>query len=148
MIRTLIAALAPPATLASAAAQTVPTPARPLLKSDVLITGSIVRVGDLVENAGIIANVPIFRAPDLGSTGVVSAATVIEAGRAHALIGLDTRGGNEVVVTRASRAIPVKAIEECVARSLSTRFNLGEPKDIAVTFEREPRVIYVEPNDN
>ena len=39
-----------------------------------MITGDIVRIGDLVENAGIVAEVPIFRAPDLGQTGTVSAA--------------------------------------------------------------------------
>jgi flagella basal body P-ring formation protein FlgA len=147
MTRIVLAAVAALLTFAAPAmAQTEPAPARPLLKSDVLVTGSVVRVGDLVDNAGIIANVAIFRAPDLGSTGTVSASTVIEAVRAHALIGLDTGGVNEVVVTRAARAIPAKAIEESVARALATRFGLGEPKDIAVNFEREPRAIYVEPN--
>ena len=54
---------------------------RPRLKPEATITGEIVRIGDLVEHAGIVAKVPIFRAPDLGSTGMVSAETVIEAVR-------------------------------------------------------------------
>jgi flagella basal body P-ring formation protein FlgA len=147
MIRSLSAAFAVLVALgASAAAQSKTDQERPLLKSEALITGSIVRVGDLVEHAGIIANVPIFRAPDLGSTGVVPADAVVEAVRAHALIGLDTGGVSEVVVTRASRMIPVADIATCVARALSVRFNLGNTKDITVNFEREPRMIYVEPN--
>ena len=70
------------------------------------------RIGDLVEHAGIVAKVPIFRAPDLGSTGMVSAEAVIEAVRPYALIGLDTGDVSEVVVTRASRIIPAKDIED------------------------------------
>lgn len=150
MIRTLPAALAILLALgaAQAAAQSTAEPARPLLKAQATVTGSVVRVGDLIDNAGIIANVAIFRAPDLGGTGTVPASAVIEAVRAHALVGLDTGGLDEVTVTRASRAIPVADIEHSVARALSTRFNLGAVKDISVNFERDPRVIYVEPDAN
>ncbi|HEY9456158.1 MAG TPA: hypothetical protein VIR82_26030, partial [Bradyrhizobium sp.] len=45
--------------------------ARPKLKSETIVTGSIVRIGDLVEHAGIVSKVPVFRSPDLGSTGTV-----------------------------------------------------------------------------
>ncbi len=41
------------------------------------------RIGDLIEHAGIIAKVPIFRAPDLGSTGTVPAEAVVEAVRQY-----------------------------------------------------------------
>ena len=34
--------------------------------------GEIVRIGDLVENAGPVADVPIFRSPDLGTRGAVA----------------------------------------------------------------------------
>ena len=102
------------------------------------------RVGDLVENAGIIAKVPIFRAPDLGVTGTVSAESVVEAVRAHALIGLDTGDVSEVVVTRASRTIPARDIEDRVAQALSAQYALGPVKDIQVTFDRELRNVQVE----
>lgn len=148
MIRSLLTASALLVAFgASAAAQdNAPSRNRPLLKSEAIVTGDIVRIGDLVENAGIIANVPIFRAPDLGSTGTVPADAVIEAVRGHALIGLDTGGVNEVVVTRASRTIAAKDIEDCVADALSRQFALGARKDIAVNFERELRAIQVEPS--
>jgi len=148
MTRTLAAALAILAAVATPvlAQQTQSAPPRPVLKAEALITGGIVKVGDLVDNAGIIANVAIFRAPDLGMTGIVPADAVVEAVRAHALVGLDTNGISEVVVTRASREIPVADVEASVARALSARFNLGEPKEITVNFERDPRAIQVEPN--
>ncbi|MBI2715294.1 MAG: flagellar basal body P-ring formation protein FlgA [Rhizobiales bacterium] len=149
MIHTLTLAFAALITLAvSAAAQTTAAlmQSRPVLKAEAIVTGDIVRIGDLVEHAGIVGNIPIFRAPDLGSTGTVPADAVIEAVRAHALIGLDTGGFSEVVVTRASRTIPAKDIEDCVANALSKQFALGAPKDIAVNFERELRAIQVEPS--
>jgi flagella basal body P-ring formation protein FlgA len=148
MIRLYIVAIATLIALtASAGAQAgAPPQARPVLKSEAIVTGDIVRIGDLVENAGIVANVPVFRAPDLGSTGSVPIGAVIEALRAHALIGIDTAGLSEVVVIRASRAIPAKEVEDLLAVALSKQYGLGESKNIAVIFERELRAIQVEPS--
>ncbi|HEY1313570.1 MAG TPA: flagellar basal body P-ring formation chaperone FlgA [Steroidobacteraceae bacterium] len=102
------------------------------------------RIGDLIDHAGIVAKVPIFRAPDLGSTGSVSADAVVEAVRAYALVGLDTGDLSEVLVTRASRAIPAKDIEDRIAQALSTQYALGPAKDIAVNFDRELRALQLE----
>jgi flagella basal body P-ring formation protein FlgA len=149
MIRTLIFALTALAALgASATAQVTAALEhdRPRLKAEAVVTGDLVRIGDLVENAGIIAKVPIFRAPDLGSTGSVSADTVVEAVRTHALIGLDTGGIHDVEVTRASRTIAPKDIEDCVARALATQFALGTPADVALNFDGGLRPLHVEPN--
>lgn len=120
-------------------------PARPKLKADAVVDGDIVRVGDLVANAGIIADVPIFRAPDLGGTGTVPAEAVVEAVRGHALVGLDTGGLSEVTVTRASRTIPAEDVERCIARALSARFALGNAKDIALNYDSELRALQVAP---
>jgi flagella basal body P-ring formation protein FlgA len=142
MIRNLIlvaTSLAAFGTSAGAAEQE-----RPKLRAQATVTGDIVRVGDLVDHAGIIAKVPIFRAPDLGATGSVSADAVVEAVRAHALIGLDTGDLSEVTVTRASRAIPAKDVEERIAKALSTQYRLGPAKDIVVNFDRELRVLQLD----
>jgi len=137
-----LAALAGPAMAQRTAAL---EPMHPKLKPEAVVNADLVRIGDLVSNAGIIANVPIFRAPDLGATGTVPAEAVVEAVRRHALVGLDTGGVNEVTVTRASRAIPVEDIEHCIARALSTQFALGDAKDIALNFDSELRTQHVEP---
>jgi flagellar basal body P-ring formation protein FlgA len=119
---------------------------RPALKSEAIVNGDIVRIGDLIENAGIVASVPIFRAPDLGCTGTISADAVLEAVRSHALVGVATDRVREIVVTRASRAIPAKDVEDAIAGALSARFDLGPAKDIAVSFARDMRAMYVEPS--
>jgi flagella basal body P-ring formation protein FlgA len=121
------------------------TPVHPKLKAEATVSGDLVRIGDLVANAGIIADVPIFRAPDLGATGMVSAESVVEAVRVHALVGLDTGGLREVAVTRASRAIPTEDIEQAIRHALSAQFALGDAKDIALNFDNELNTLYVEP---
>ena len=149
MIRLILAALVALASLGISAKAEVtgqPNSERPALKAEAIVTGDIVRIGDLIENAGIVASVPIFRSPDLGSTGTVPVGAVLEAVRDHALIGVDTAGIRDVVVTRASRTIPAKDVEDLIARALSARSDLGPAKDIVVTFARDLRAMYVEPS--
>jgi flagellar basal body P-ring formation protein FlgA len=117
----------------------------PALKAQAAIAGEIVRIGDLIDNAGAVADVPIFRAPDLGQTGSVSAARVIEAVRGHQIIGLDTRGLAEVAVTRLSRAITPAEVEARIVRALAGQYGAAEPSNLAVTFDNELRTLHVEP---
>jgi flagella basal body P-ring formation protein FlgA len=110
-----------------------------------------VRIGDLVENAGAVAEVAIFRAPDLGQTGSVPAARVREAVRSHHIISLDTRGLQEVMVTRASRAVDTKEVEARVLRALAAQPGLSDSKDLDIkgltaSFDNEVRTVHVEPN--
>jgi flagella basal body P-ring formation protein FlgA len=118
--------------------------AMPALRASVIVTGDIVHIGDLVENAGPVADVPIFRAPDLGTRGTVATARVVEAIRPHQLIGIDTRGLAEVVVTRASRAITPQEISARVAKALEGQYGFGAAHNILVEFDREVRTLYVE----
>jgi flagellar basal body P-ring formation protein FlgA len=119
--------------------------AMPALRASVTVTGDIVRIGDLVENAGPVAEVPIFRAPDLGTRGAVTAERIIEAIRPHHLIGIDTRGLSEVLVSRASRAITPQDIAARIARALENQYGFGAARNILVQFDREVRTLNVEP---
>jgi flagella basal body P-ring formation protein FlgA len=119
---------------------------RPTLRADVTVTGGIVRVGDLVEHSGIVADAAIFRAPGLGETGTVPVSQVLEALRAHSLIGLDPGPITEVSVTRASRAIAPQEIETAVAEALGRDYELGNARDINITFDRAIRTLHVEPS--
>lgn len=119
---------------------------RPTLKRSAVISGDLVRIGDLIENAGIVADIPIFRAPNLGDSGTVPAAAVAQAVRPHAIVGLDTRGIAEVTVTRPSRLITGKDIQAELARMIAEQYGLGDPADLAVTIEHELRSLNVEPS--
>jgi flagella basal body P-ring formation protein FlgA len=149
MIRSILVAFATLVAITTAGNAQVASlsdPQRPSLKSEATINGDIVRIGDLIEHAGIVASVPIFRAPDLGDTGSVAVENVLEAVRKHGLIGVNVGDVREVVVTRASRTIPANEIEDAITKSLSARFDLGSSKDIVVTFARDMRAIHVEPS--
>jgi flagella basal body P-ring formation protein FlgA len=142
LVATLIALASP------AAAQTIAslTPPHPVLKRQAIVTGDIVRIGDLIDNAGIVADVPIFRAPDPGETGAVAASRVAEAVRAHAIVGLDTGGATEVVVTRISRAIPVKEMQTRIAEALASRYRIGAAQDLMLNFDRALLTVHVDPS--
>jgi flagella basal body P-ring formation protein FlgA len=116
----------------------------PRLRELVTVTSEVVRIGDLVENAGPAAGVPIFRAPDLGQTGSVPVQRIADALRPHDLAGLDTDGLSEVIVTRLSRAITAKDIADRIARAVSGQFGFGDAQNIAVTVDRDIRVMHVE----
>jgi flagella basal body P-ring formation protein FlgA len=114
------------------------------LKPAATVAGDIVRIGDLVENAGLAANTPIFRAPDLGQTGAVSARAVLDAVRPYGLIAVDMRGMSEVSVTRASRTITTEEIEALIVRALTARYNLGRTENLKTMFDRDVRPIHLE----
>lgn len=132
ILRPLLAALGLVAGTLAAHAQI----AMPTLRSHVTVSDELVRVGDLVENAGSAAAIAIYRAPDPGTTGRLPVAEIAAALRAHQVIGLDTGDLREVTVTRAARTITRAEIEGVVAQALAERHGLGEARNIAVTFDR------------
>jgi flagella basal body P-ring formation protein FlgA len=143
MIRAVVLAaalvIAPPALAQVGTALPSRTP--PSLRPAVTVTSDLVRIGDLVDNAGAVAGVPIFRAPDVGTTGTVPVSQVLDAIRAHDLLLVDTRDLAEIEVTRAGHAISSRDIETRIARAFAGRQGLGEEKNLSVTLDREVRTL-------
>ncbi len=135
----LIASALLAATAGLACAQSQQDAAGPVLRASVTVTSDIVRIGDVVENAGAAAQIAIFRAPDLGTTGAVPVAQVLATLRAHQVIGVNARDLREVAVTRAARTLLAKDIERQITRVLERRNGLGDAANLAVTFDRELR---------
>jgi flagellar basal body P-ring formation protein FlgA len=122
-----------------------PTPAAleapfavPTLRRSVVVTSEIVRIGDLIDNAGGFAAIPVFRSPDVGTTGAVPARKVVEAARAHNLFGVETGDVIAVDVTRAGRVITRKELEARIVRLLSGTNGLGGISDLTLNFDRIP----------
>jgi flagella basal body P-ring formation protein FlgA len=143
MIRIVLALVMVAAFGRDATAET--KPAAPRLRELVAVTSEIVRIGDLVENAGAATDVPVFRAPDLGQTGAVQVTRIAEALRPYDLAGVDTAGLSEVVVTRLSRALTAKDITDRIARAFSGQYGLGDAQNLAVILDRDIRILHVEP---
>jgi len=124
-------------------AQSAP-PAELRLKELVAVSSEVVRIGDLVERAGAVAGIAVFRAPDLGHTGSVPVARVAEALRQHGIERIDAEGLYEVVVTRLSRPITGDEIKGRIARAFAGQFGFGDADNLAVILDREVRVLHVE----
>jgi flagella basal body P-ring formation protein FlgA len=136
--RILFSAALLAATTASAFAENPSdTIASPVLHAEVHVTGEVVRIGDVIDNAGTAAQVPLYRSPDLGTVGSLPTAQVIAALEAHQVIGVDTKDIKVVTVTRLSRAIEIKEIQSQVSHALEHRGGLGDAANLSLTFDRD-----------
>src|ERR1700720_4785745 len=133
----LAAALLAAAAAAASAQESEDVIAAPVLRASVTVAGDVVRIGDIIDNAGTAAQIAIYRAPDLGTTGSIPTAQVLTALRAHQVIGVDTRDIRAISVTRLARTLEGKDIELQVARSLEHRNGLGDAANLNLTFDRD-----------
>lgn len=101
-----------------------------MLRGSVSVGGNVVTLGDFFENAGPLADRPLFRAPDLGTTGPVSAARVVDMARAAGLATAETGGLVEVSVTRLSRPVEASEIARLIAVEALRR--PGRTEDVSI----------------
>ncbi len=111
--------------------------AAPVLRANVTVSSDVVRIGDVLDNAGSAAQIAIFRAPDLGTTGSLPVRQLLSALRAHQVIGVDTRDLHDIAVTRAARTIDTSEIERQIAQALERRNGVGEAANLLLTFDRD-----------
>jgi len=136
MIRATLAAISTLLALALPAAAADDFIAAPTLRASVTVTSDVVRIGDLIDNAGSAALIPVYRSPDLGTTGTLTTGQVLSVLRAKQVIGVMTGDIKEVQVTRLARTLASKDIENAVAAALERRFGLGDAANITITFDR------------
>ena len=145
LLRSLLTAIALIASATGALAQPDDDAiAIPALRAKAVVTADVVRIGDLVDNAGTAARVPIYRSPDLGTTGSLPVAQVIATLRAHQVIGVTTGDLKEVTVTRLARNIAGKEIELAVTQALEHRGGLGDAANLSLTFDRDPQDLHLD----
>ena len=118
--------------------------AAPTLRANVSVASDIVRIGDVIDNAGAAAQIAIYRAPDLGTTGTLPVAALVNALRTHKVIGVDTRGLRDISVTRLARSLDTPEIEKLVAQTLERRGGLGDAANLALTFDREIQAVQLD----
>src|SRR6202043_572822 len=111
--------------------------AAPVLRASVTVSGDLVRIGDLIDNAGTSGKIAIYRAPDLGTTGTLPAAQVLSALRAHQVIGVDARDIREISVTRLARTLLPREIGLAVESVLENKYGFGDAANLSLTFDRD-----------
>lgn len=106
-------------------ARPMPTP-RPELRPGATVTDDVVRLGDIFENVGEKADIPVAYAPRPGRHGVFDAQRLRDIARAHRLAWRPRGRFERIVVGRASQLIQQDAIVAEVRAALDERGIEGE----------------------
>ena len=120
----------------------------PVLRATVTVASDVVRIGDVIDNAGVASQIAIYRAPDLGTTGTLPTSAVLNALRAHQVIGVNTKDIRQISVTRLARTLGSDDIELQVAVALEHRNGLGDATNLSLTFDTDVRTIQLDASNN
>jgi flagella basal body P-ring formation protein FlgA len=111
----------------------------PALKAEITVSGDVVRLGDLLSEAGPEAARPLFHAPAPGGHGTLAVERVLEAAAEAGLTGIATRGLSVVLVRRrdhpaaaaaARTEAPAPRLHVAVLRRPVARGQIIGPDDI------------------
>lgn len=114
MLRTALSALAGLLLVTAASAA-------PVLKPDIVVNAPVVTVGDMFEDAGLMAEQPLFRAPLPGTTGHVSLAEIDAALNRAGIALFDANGLESVRVSRAAAIVDEAMLTRLIAADLAER---------------------------
>lgn len=106
--------------LSNASAQMMPE-----LRSNILVTGDFVKLGDLFRNAGPAAETPVFRSPAPGSSGVVSAKRLAQAARSLDVIWENPHRVSQIQIIRDGALISETEIKDLITDHLRDQVGAG-----------------------
>ena len=116
----------------------------PALKSSIQVTGEMVRIGDLFDNAGPAADVAVFRAPAPGTSGTVRADRLLEAARRHGVDWTNPHGVHQVQVSRDGLLIAEQDIKQLIVDTLLNETNSSVPgSTFEIEFSGDQSPLYV-----
>lgn len=118
--------------------------APPLLREQIVVPSGIVTLGHLFENAGDVADRAVFRAPDLGDEGVISAARVQKAAARHGLNWQNLGGIKTVSVMRDSKRVNTEEQMVVIRKALAARTGAFDSETFDVKFEDDMGPIHLE----
>lgn len=113
-----------------------PDPDAPVLRATISVQSGLVTLGDLFSDAGMYAEIAVFRAPDPGKTGTVRASRVAEAARKAGLKRFSLGGVTQVRVARASTEITAETVASLVRDAISKSENIANPAEIDIRLTR------------
>jgi flagella basal body P-ring formation protein FlgA len=109
--------------------------AAPVLRADITVISEIVTVGDMFEDPGLLAEKALFRAPLLGTTGVVSLDAVREAARLVGLTDFESEGTARVRVARAAAIVDTTLLTRLIADDLMARGIADRTMTVQASFD-------------
>lgn len=121
--------------------------AAPVLRGDILVNAPVVTVGDMFDDAGALAEQPLFRAPLPGTTGSVDLAAVRSATARIGLTRFDINGLSQVRVSRAASIVDQTLLIDLITQDLRQRGILGQGMTANIQFSGQPETITVVASD-
>ncbi|SDR37069.1 flagellar basal body P-ring formation chaperone FlgA [Pseudovibrio sp. Tun.PSC04-5.I4] len=103
------------------------------LRPTVNVAGPVVTIGDFYTEAGDLAQTPIFRSPDLGTTGNVSAMIIAQQAQAAGFIQAGTNNLTTVSVHRLSIPVDEALISDILRNAFAERARIL-PEDIEISY--------------
>jgi flagellar basal body P-ring formation protein FlgA len=100
--------------------------ATPVLRADIAVTGAVVTVGDMFDDAGLLAERPLFRAPLPGTAGNVDVSSIRAATARVGLADFETLGLLSVRVARDATPVTEETLADLIVADLASRGILGE----------------------
>lgn len=95
--------------------------AAPSLRAEVSVNRPVITVGDMFEDAGLLAEKALFRAPAPGTTGIVSLDAVRTAAARAGLVGYSQEGVLSVRVERQATVVDSDALAALIRADLERR---------------------------
>lgn len=99
--------------------------AAPVLKAQVTVADPIVTVGDMFEDAGQFAEMPLFRAPMPGTTGQVDLNAIRSAAARVGLTEFQINGLSQIAVSRTAAIVDHDLLASLIDQDLRHRGILG-----------------------
>lgn len=89
------------------------------LRGNVVVTGPLVTLGDVLDGAGAVADVAITRAPEPGRRKAIGVSRILAVARANGLAWRPLGGLKRIIVQRASQRIPRADIERRLQQAIA-----------------------------
>jgi flagella basal body P-ring formation protein FlgA len=122
--------------------------AAPALRPEVMVTGPIVTIGDMFEEAGELAALPMFRAPLPGTSGIVGIEAVRQAAAAAGLKEFESAGLARVRVSRDATPVDEHVFNEMILTDLARRGVGGDGVVVQAMFDQTGLSFNAEATDN
>ena len=109
--------------------------AAPVLKAEVSVNHPVITVGDMFEDAGILAERALFRAPEPGTTGIVSLDAVRDAAAKAGLTDYTQDGLLSVRVERRATVVDTTVLSGLISADLAVRGLLPQGAELHTRFD-------------
>jgi flagella basal body P-ring formation protein FlgA len=109
--------------------------AAPALKSEVSVNHPVITIGDMFEDAGLLAERALFRAPEPGTTGIVSLDAVRAAAAKAGLTDYTQDGLLSVRVERRATVVDTVTLSGLISNDLAVRGLLPAGAELHTRFD-------------